>query len=575
MLDRVPYDIFRKIIRFSYARSSFHFFSTFNEINPPPTRATHVCRSWRTALLSDPTMWTYIEITDGMRHMSLDELYEKLARSESAPLHVVITSGWFWLDSLVVVGLYRTLAVISQEMYRCRRLQVFIQPQLASLVSSCLDAPVPLLEEFCFNVTKDEANYRRKDILRGVHDLLFDGIAPHLKHVSLQISSEIMDIVQLTMFQNLTTLQLYMNPGSESVVDGDMLLNIIQLSPCLRVLDISWQSMDSKIGFVMPSSRRISLPYLQHLTLCGCQIDFVDLVLGHLDLPTENLEFTIQYTYYRYEFSNSTFLSHFFLTHRPLTYISLFIPCVTGLYTYLRESINQAPCTGSSVLTEFRGSSLDDDFPMSFRTFNLSYITHMRLQLPYFLLKPETLRNLFVSMPNLQHLFVEHASYKGYYEDPLNPIPRSSLTALIPPSEPLKHSGSIVDSEEEENLGSNTVLDDSTRIETYHWQGQPIPCPSLRRFVSIFPQYPSSVIFEETHLRELVRCSNIREEAGHPLEIIVSCYRKGLTFELDSMVDWLGDYDELDHSPVDIVFVVDDDVDEFVGKVCNVDTDVL
>src|SRR6266545_1037536 len=80
-INRLPADVFLHIPRF-FTQDKYKY-SYFPLIKPLITM-THVCRSWRTVLLSTPSLWSQIDFS-----MST-EFQQKsfLLRSGNQPLHI-------------------------------------------------------------------------------------------------------------------------------------------------------------------------------------------------------------------------------------------------------------------------------------------------------------------------------------------------------------------------------------------------------------------------------------------------------------------------------------------------------
>lgn len=292
MLDRVPYELFREIVKFSYVKDSSITSFDFDETVLPPIKATHVCRSWRAALLSDAALWSCIKpkVTPSYSQ----ELKEILSRSRTAPLTVLIEHKYELRNAWLIVELEITLSVVAQEMYRCRQLQIIVTKQLAPFISRFFNRSAPMLRTFYLEVVGDDGSLAQRGMLKGIYGVLFSGEAlPRLQHVHLQVAAGLNDL-QLSLLVDLTTLRLRF--VSSATIDGDILLGIFQSSPRLRVLDIELSPFRKPkiVWSTTYCDHQIPMPYLRELSLRGsCSIDIVDFVLGHLTFPTKDVKFNI------------------------------------------------------------------------------------------------------------------------------------------------------------------------------------------------------------------------------------------------------------------------------------------
>lgn len=188
MLDRVPYELFREIVKFSYVKDSYITSFDFDETVLPPIKATHVCRSWRAALLSDAALWSCIK--PKITPTYSQELKEILSRSRTAPLTVLIEHKYELRNAWLIVELETTLSVVAQEMYRCRQLQIIVTKQLAPFISRFFNRPAPMLRSFYLEVVGDEGSLTQRGMLKGIYGALFSGEAlPRLRHVHLQVAA--------------------------------------------------------------------------------------------------------------------------------------------------------------------------------------------------------------------------------------------------------------------------------------------------------------------------------------------------------------------------------------------------
>lgn len=190
------------------------------EVLAPPIIASHVCRSWRRALLSDATMWTCIVFPD----MNPEWIVELLRRSDSSLLNVFLSAEkrdeWNYDESESV------LTAIFQHIHRFKflRVQVNVWEQgplpppsdselvLAQLAVSYLQRPAPKLQTLSFwynyldwydyldNVPDSTPDY-------AVIKKLFSGDAPRLKRMHHRLSRNLMEL-DCPLFHNLSEMRL-------------------------------------------------------------------------------------------------------------------------------------------------------------------------------------------------------------------------------------------------------------------------------------------------------------------------------------------------------------------------------
>lgn len=430
--------------------------------------------------------------------MYLDQLNETLYRSGSFPLHVFVDHYDDLFDPYFIVYPHM-LSVVSQQMHRCRQLQIVISAQLSPFVLHFLDKPVPMLQKFYLDVFKDEgSSLEPKDILRGIHEILFSGHAPNLEHARLQISGGL-DNLQLSLFNNLSSLHLFFVP--DTVIHGDILLDIFQSSPCLRMLNILWYFVRQEPVLSMPSNRRIPLPHLQDLSLRGsCRVDMVNLVLGHLEFSMENIKFNITCHDSHPRISESTLLLHF-LSQRRFTFFSISFSTSKLMIDFI-EKMDQG-----SADSEFR--TMYDyirapmvGLPKFLQTFNLLDITHMSLGC--ISLRCAILRSILVSLANLRYLLIQHGDLDEDLPFQDCPIQITYLRALMPQRQ---HSSPQERASSESDTDDSNTDSELSIIETY--QGQLFPCPALRTLKLILSNDPFSAKMDEAYLQALFRCSRI------------------------------------------------------------------
>lgn len=198
-IQRIPYDILREILLYDeeYAPSMGFDEPSFDiKVLEPPITASHVCRSWRHALLSDSTMWTGLVI----HTMKPDGIMELLRRSGSASLTVLLQLNWVCelgdrSETLIM------LFTLFKQIHRFNVLRVQLDllgnQQLpfsavfdvsVELIMVSFQQPAPRLQTFSFSYGHlENSTYNPK--FAAIANL-FSGNAPNLKRVHHRLSRE-------------------------------------------------------------------------------------------------------------------------------------------------------------------------------------------------------------------------------------------------------------------------------------------------------------------------------------------------------------------------------------------------
>lgn len=424
MLDRLPYEIFRQITRQSLDVCGRHFIIPDSDgLAPlPPIKMSHVCRSWRTALLSDATMWTWISIPE----MAPAQVIEMLRRSGSAPLNVLLYASAYDATVCLDTPYFEStgLALIFHEIHRFQSFQLVIArnhsiPMTGFLnyLSQQLNQPAPSLKQLFLDIHPGIAN-GSCDIL----EILFSGTTSHLEHLYHRIITGFTELLSSPLFQNLASLHLDL---LRTTLDYDSLLNVLELSPDLRLLELVMAGKCETIAY--STDRRIHLPHLRSLMLIGSKAaEVADFLLGHVIFPSENVDYRILRTNFR-RMSNSLAGSPVltrFLTQRRHTSLSISMrssnPEISVTFS------NRSNSSAFATIYEGKHGPINDLLTF-LNGFKLSYITYLHLKGP--LLRADILRQLFNRLVNLKHLVIEHDNWAD--RKPLS-SPMTFLTALMP-----------------------------------------------------------------------------------------------------------------------------------------------
>lgn len=509
MLDRLPYEIFKEIIQTSNPFVSPHRRPDKDPIpyelvgiSLPPIKASHVCRSWRMALLNDPAMWTCLRIPQ----MRPDAVKEMLRRSGTSRLNVFI-EPLPHSPCLTVQEINMLAAVFRSEVHRLRGLQItdiIDGPgrQWVFVVLPYLKQPAPELQKFYLKVSQ-EAVPLNGDFLRA----LFSGNTPCLSHVFQRLSGS-QTLTCCPLFQNLSSL--YFEVTGSITIHCDTLLDILQLSPQLYTFGLKFSY--PTLPIVPPaSSHVVRLPCLRQLSLWGySNADVINYVLNHLVFPLENLEYHIQCNK---SYSSPSALLLQLLTQRRPTFLSISCSRVENAFLDFFPSYSSHPGIIPIFRTLYNESM--DNLPTFLQIFSLSDITHLRIEAGP--VAPTVLRDIFFSLVNLQHLRLVHK----HQSDPASVAWSPFLLALMPiPSTALVQGL-------EERLHDDSQRDNSQACVT--------PSPSLRTLELIVSPIME---LDEPDAEMVYACSEMRRCEGHPFKH-VTIYCKEWYYLSEDAASWL------------------------------------
>ena len=257
-INRLPEDIFILIPRFFKGE---HGPGTLNPFPPnkPLIAMTHVCRSWRTALLSTPSLWTQIDFsTPGSKQ----------------------AEGFLGRSGLQLIDVYRIfdgadnnmkhfLSAVLGNVHRLRRLQIYssIPWHLERLFGRLL-GPAPELEDLEIDVDADGD--------AKLPSTIFDGQLPKLTRLSLhRLDTDLRGF-------NLPSLTwLNFSPMREISVRD--LISFFEQCPLLEFIHLSLAKPYPDQPPIPPPNNRVPLLELKELRFN--QTACVSGLIDHLILP--------------------------------------------------------------------------------------------------------------------------------------------------------------------------------------------------------------------------------------------------------------------------------------------------
>ena len=542
----LPYDIFRKIIFNAYAYTpepeEYDEPLLLLDVVSPPILASHVCRSWRRALLSDPIMWTCVLIPK----IKPNGIRELLRRSASALLDVFLKLKDHPNYDMDYVEMAKVLSSLFQKVHRFRILHMQVDPLLsedqlepdfvqALLIRRYLSQPAPNLQMFFFWCP---------DLHEIILDTLFSGNAPNLKHICHRFSASLKEI-SCPLFHDLS--ELHFSFPEESTMEFGLFLDFLKLSPRLVLLhvyidsdryDMSEIFKSELIEFYPdePDSPRVNLPNLQMLVLeVNLTVDFVDLILENVTFPSSvKWQITSQYLLESVDSPQTLQL----MSRAHFTCVRIWI--AHGQAGRLSFEENTDPKNTIRFNNWFNNnklmylsrdmSDLMDIWGASTKSFGLSDLTSLVIyvELEYSAQMEQYECQVFpaiiASMSSLESLTIRYKHTPFFQHDqpslsPLSELIPEDFTALEPSPEPectrnltqdLKCLA-LVDSEEELSSTNPNVITSAPSV---------CPCPHLRE---LYVELDGPLT--ETDVAKLCTCARRRREKGYPLRIFVRCVK--------------------------------------------------
>lgn len=525
MLNRLPYELFRRIIRDMDDGFSSPLIPPGPEIFLPPTTASHVCRSWRAALLSDPSMWTCLRIPQ----MKPQQVTEFLHRSVHAPLNVFVETTEYRHDTtLQLLEVYQeeTIPSVFKEINRFKRLQINVSMQihhsfrtLAHEVIWSLNQPAPMLQKFYMNVEL----HHQAEIFESRNFNRFLENVPNLKHILRQVSEDFHQLSSFPCFRNLYSLNLRLR--RRIVIPCDIFLDILESSPSLRTLEI--RPTREQPAFIPPGSadRRVVLPHLRSLALKDfSNVDLTNLVLGHVFFP-RNVNYYIRCLDFQQKISQTGSLMNF-IAQQQLTYLQMYFYRWDNVHLYFHEQ-HPKPHADTFSTSDDGSHEPSDSLHNLLQMFKLSDITCLNLQYISMLTStPTRLVNTFPLLVNLK-IFQIHYDFWDALRSDGAVIPASILMLILP----LPLASWIRDGCPSNCY--NGIQDDTLLTQC--------PCPLLHTLdIGVKREWTT---LDKTYAILLKACSDIRRRAGHPLEVImIRCLESNLTDDAAAILQSCPDF---------------------------------
>lgn len=456
-----------------------------DEISYPPIGASHVCRSWREALLSDPTMWTCIVVPK----IDKGQTEEFLLRSGSASLNVFV-------DKIGELDTH-ALASVMQEIHRFRVLEVDILGsrgvRTVHQTLSSLEHPAPRLEYLAFHVyalrfLEDQAFPRT----------LFSGNTPNLRHVYLYLLEGFQRYFSSPLFQNLSEIQLQI--CHTTLVSSDAFFDAFEQCPHLRILGIHATCHKPTASLSTLSRRQVHLPHLQRLSLQAFYVEpaFVaaNFVFQSLIFPLDNLEFDIRIHGFHPERFGVESLSQLLVQQR-YTQLSLEFTTKDTVDVLFSDPKNDRSFATKYDINQNTVDSLIDFL----RMFVLSDITY--LYLGYAPFNATMLMDLFSSLKKLEHLHIDHGIPSDFSD--VSDSPQTSFLMAL-----MAHAR--MTSNPTTQFSSNDGLHPSDADGT-------MLCPSLNTLeIEVYPD--DDFKLDESYAEMISNYADFRRQAGRSFKAI-------------------------------------------------------
>ena len=226
---------------------------------------THVCRGWREAFTSCPSLWACLDCTN------VDKMRVYIERSRYSPLGIHM--GGYSEDSLDLGDDISDLSeaalhLIIPHFGRLKSLYVRTTSiSVPSVLVEHFSRRLPVLEKLTI---ESVCHY-----LPPLPEELFDGDLSSLRELTLD---GILPPVPRKVMSNLTTLTLRYMPKGKSLLTR--LLNLFEYAPHIRYIHLSDLVPDASEA---PAERVVSLPYLQKLEIIAGLTHSI--LLDHLSIP--------------------------------------------------------------------------------------------------------------------------------------------------------------------------------------------------------------------------------------------------------------------------------------------------
>lgn len=525
----VPYDILREIILLSnmYIPKPEEIDEPELDLHlvSPPIAASHVCRSWRYDLVSDPFMWTCLLIPQ----IKPSGIIEILRRSGSAPLNVfLIIKHPYRQDHYDRAGVLKAL---FRQIHRFKilHLQVniwgYYRPRTSSVnhLEILIQTVLPYLRQPAPNLETLRFWYKNTSRLDQTFlTTLFSGEAPNLKQIHYRPSFDFRES-SCSLFHNLS--ELYLTVPAHTI-ELSHLLDFIGLSPHLKLLRV-YRDGGSAIAYQFPSSfRKVNLPFLERIILeVDCTSELVDLILECVTFSRHtNWHITVQHQRY----NDSPHLPELVSRAHFATFRILFNQ-YRGVDLTLKEEEH-----GPQYLNQFSRNKLvfmfdgADHFAMLLDTASpyietLSSITYFDLVFES-TVESTVFLKILRTMQNLKSLTVRQKTVGPYYdaEEPcvsclsaLIPLLSNINTGITEKAEPNPSQEPYLSSLSILSLEDNAPFTDSIPSAP---TSAALLCPLLHELT-----VELSDSLNKVHASMLRVCSDGRRKEAYPLRILVRC----------------------------------------------------
>ena len=212
------------------------FFVTDDDNDQDLIALTHVCRAWRDAFVSRPSLWT------DLGYVGLDKTRVYLERSKSSLINLS-------LDDYFVKFSDPALKLIASTTGRLRSLEIYAESRNLQLISTCLSRPAPLLKTLSIRSYGGSA----------LPSALFNGDLSPLHNLHLeQIDTELP-------WRNMANLTSFVMGYKLPPVSVSQLIDFLESAPRLREIDILSSSPISGAR----NGRLVSLASLQRMNTGG------------------------------------------------------------------------------------------------------------------------------------------------------------------------------------------------------------------------------------------------------------------------------------------------------------------
>jgi len=222
--------------------------------------ASHVCRYWRSALLSSPALWSTMDTA----RMTQSHLQLHLDRSRASPLDVNLAAGNPAHILQQVLDRTHQIRLLSFETMSWSQWKAVSQHFTASALPALVDLRISA----------------RTQADSAVPDSAIFSHASNLRHLSIRISGPPAPIWSQIAFPSLTSIRIRLGREFNPIMMVDPLLDVLQSSPLLEDVHLVFWTLMMERGV---PHRRVSLPRLRNLSI-SCRPTPI-LILASITFP--------------------------------------------------------------------------------------------------------------------------------------------------------------------------------------------------------------------------------------------------------------------------------------------------